>query len=79
MTLVLVSDKHCVVLMSGGIDIWVSDDARRLAAGVPEDRRSCRSKTELALEMLARTFTLANDLSDGTLLLRPTGMFCRRP
>ena len=30
-------------------------------------------------EQLARTFTLANDLSGGTLLLRPTGMFCRRP
>ena len=30
-------------------------------------------------EQLARTFTLANDLSGGTLLLRSTGMFCRRP
>ena len=30
-------------------------------------------------EQLARTFTLANDLSGGTLLFRPTGMFCRRP
>ena len=30
-------------------------------------------------EQLARTFTLANDLSGGTFLLRPTGMFCRRP
>ena len=29
-------------------------------------------------EQLARTFTLANDLSGGTLLLRSTGMFCRR-
>ena len=31
---------------------WTSDDARCLAAGVPEERRSCRSKTELALELL---------------------------
>ena len=35
--------------------VWTSDDARCQAAGVPEDRRGCRSKTELALEMLART------------------------
>ena len=33
---------------------WTSDAARCAAAGVPEDRRSYRSKTELALEMLAR-------------------------
>ena len=34
---------------------------------------------DTSTEQLARTFTLANDLSGGTLLLRPTGMFCRRP
>ena len=33
---------------------WTSDDARCVAAGVPEERRSYHSKTELALEMLAR-------------------------
>ena len=33
---------------------WTSDAGRCAAAGVPEDRRSYRSKTELALEMLAR-------------------------
>ena len=33
---------------------WTSDDARCAAAGVPEERRSYHSKTELALEMLAR-------------------------
>ena len=33
---------------------WTSDDARCRAAGVPEERRGYRSKTELALEMLAR-------------------------
>ena len=33
---------------------WTSDDARCAAAGVPEERRSYRSKTELALEMLGR-------------------------
>ena len=33
---------------------WTSDDARCAAAGVPEERRSYHSKTELALEMLGR-------------------------
>ncbi len=33
---------------------WTSDDGRCAAAGVPEERRNYRSKTELALEMLAR-------------------------
>ncbi len=33
---------------------WTSDDTRCQAAGVPEGRRSYRSKTELALEMLER-------------------------
>ena len=33
---------------------WTSDDSRCAAAGVPEDKRRYRSKTELALEMLQR-------------------------
>ena len=33
---------------------WTSDKGRCAAAGVPEERRGYRSKTELALEMLAR-------------------------
>lgn len=32
--------------------VWTSDDARCQAAGVPEERRTYRSKTELALEMV---------------------------
>ena len=34
--------------------VWVSDNARCAAAGVPEEQRSYRSKTELALAMLER-------------------------
>ena len=30
---------------------WTSDDARCEAAGVPQERQGCRSKTELALEL----------------------------
>ena len=37
---------------------WTSDPERCAAAGVPEERRSYRSKTELALEMLKRTLEL---------------------
>ena len=37
---------------------WTSDDVRCRAAGVPEERRSYRSKTELALEMLGRALEL---------------------
>ena len=33
---------------------WTSDQDRCVAAGVPEERRGYRSKTELALEMLQR-------------------------
>ena len=33
---------------------WTSDKGRCAAAGMPEERRGYRSKTELALEMLAR-------------------------
>ena len=33
---------------------WTSDPGRCAAAGVPEERRSYRSKTELALELLER-------------------------
>ena len=35
-------------------DSWTSDPQRCAAAGVPEERRGYRSKTELALEMLGR-------------------------
>ena len=34
--------------------VWASDNARCAAAGVPEEQRSYRSKTELALAMLER-------------------------
>ena len=37
---------------------WTSDQDRCAAAGVPEDRRNYRSKTELALEMLERVLEL---------------------
>ena len=36
---------------------WTSDQDRCAAAGVPEDRRNYRSKTELALEMLERAWS----------------------
>ena len=38
--------------------VWASDDARCAAAGVPEERRSYRSKTELALELLEQALEL---------------------
>ena len=37
---------------------WKSDQDRCAAAGVPEDRRNYRSKTELALELLERVLEL---------------------
>ena len=37
---------------------WTSDQDRCAAAGVPEDRRNYRSKTELALELLERVLEL---------------------
>ena len=37
---------------------WTSDPGRCAAAGVPEERRSYRSKTELALELLERALEL---------------------
>ena len=40
--------------------VWASDDARCAAAGVPKEQRSYRSKTELALEMLARARELGH-------------------
>ena len=40
--------------------VWASDDARCQAAGVPAERRSYRSKTELALEMLAQAMELGH-------------------
>ena len=39
---------------------WTSDDARCQAAGVPEERRDYRSKTELALEMLEQALELGH-------------------
>jgi SRSO17 transposase len=39
---------------------WTSDDARCAAAGVPEDKRRYRSKTELALELLERALGLGH-------------------
>ena len=39
---------------------WTSDQDRCEAAGVPEHRRNYRSKTELALEMLARALELGH-------------------
>ena len=39
---------------------WTSDPERCVAAGVPEERRSYRSKTELALEMLERAVELGH-------------------
>ena len=39
---------------------WTSDDGRCQAAGVPVERRSYRSKTELALEMLAQAMELGH-------------------
>ena len=39
---------------------WTSDPERCAAAGVAEDRRSYRSKTELALEMLERAMELGH-------------------
>ena len=40
--------------------VWASDDARCQASGVPAERRSYRSKTELALEMLAQAMELGH-------------------
>ncbi len=40
--------------------VWASDDVRCAAAGVPAKRRSYRSKTELALEMLAQAMELGH-------------------
>ena len=39
---------------------WISDQDRCAAAGVPEERRSYRSKTELALELLERALGLGH-------------------
>ena len=39
---------------------WTSDRGRCAAAGVPEERRSYRSKTELALELLERALELGH-------------------
>ena len=39
---------------------WTSDQERCAAAGVPEEQRSYRSKTQLALEMLERALELGH-------------------
>ena len=39
---------------------WTSDPGRCAAAGVPEERRSYRSKTEMALELLERALGLGH-------------------
>ena len=39
---------------------WTSDPGRCAAAGVPEERRSYRSKTELALELVERALELGH-------------------
>ena len=39
---------------------WTSDPGRCAAAGVPEQRQGYRSKTELALELLARALELGH-------------------
>ena len=39
---------------------WTSDQGRCAAAGVPEERRGYRSKTELALELLERALGLGH-------------------
>ena len=39
---------------------WISGQDRCAAAGVPGERRSCRSKTELALELLERALGLGH-------------------
>ena len=39
---------------------WTSDEDRCAAAGIPEERRSYRSKTKLALEMLERAVELGH-------------------
>ena len=44
---------------------WTSDQDRCAAAGVPEDRRNYRSKTELALELLERVLELGHLRASG--------------
>ena len=56
---------------------WTSDQDRCAAAGVPEDRRSYRSKTELALELLERVLEWATSGPSGLPETTPSG--CRRP
>ena len=56
---------------------WTSDQDRCAAAGVPENRRNYRSKTELALEMLERVLELGYSGPSGLPETTPSG--CRRP
>ena len=57
---------------------WTSDPGRCAAAGVPEERRSYRSKTELALELLERAWGLGH-LKAGWGLPGTTPSGCPRP
>ena len=56
---------------------WTSDEDRCAAAGVPEERRGYRSKTELALELLERVLELGYLRAGG--LPGTTPSACRRP
>ena len=56
---------------------WTSDPGRCAAAGVPEERRSYRSKTELALELLERALGLGHLRAGWVAGETPSG--CRRP
>ena len=56
---------------------WTSDPGRCAAAGVPEERRSYRSKTELALELLERAWDRGHCRPGGLPGTTPLG--CRRP
>ena len=65
---------------------WTSDRGRCDAAGVPEERRQYRSKTELALEIVKRALErghleagwVAGDLEAGW-VAGETPLVCRRP
>ena len=56
---------------------WTSDQGRCAAAGVPEERRGYRSKTELALELLERALGLGHLKAGWVAGTTPSG--CRRP
>ena len=51
---------------------WTSDPERCAAAGVPEVRRSYKSKTKLALEMLEQALERATSRPSGLLPTMPS-------